>query len=91
MLLSIVPLVLAHLIKEEETALTAEIDCSIKKEQSPGKRSRDLVCCLQSLGDYEALLNPPEPVISAANQAAAKAMMFITGINIEGMPINCCK
>lgn len=91
MLLSIVPLVLAHLIEEEEIALITEIDCSIGKEQSPGKRSRDLVSCLQSLGDYEALLNPPESVISAANQAAAKAMMFVSGINIEDMPINCCK
>ncbi|KAL8158128.1 hypothetical protein AgCh_002719 [Apium graveolens] len=89
MLLSIVPLVLDHLIKEEEIALTAKIDCSIGKEQSPGKRSRDLVSCLQSLGDYEALLNPPESVISAANQAAAKAMMYVSGINLEDTPINC--
>lgn len=90
MLLSIVPLVLAHLIKEEEIALTAKIDY-IGKEQSPGKRSRDLVSCLQSLGDYEVLLNPPESVIPAANQAATKAMMFVSGINVEDMPINCCK
>nr|XP_017226911.1 PREDICTED: mediator of RNA polymerase II transcription subunit 33A-like isoform X2 [Daucus carota subsp. sativus] len=89
MLLSIVPLVLAHLIKEEEIALDAQMDCSIGKEQFRGKRSRDLVFCLQSLGDYQALLNPPESVVSAANQAAAKAMMFVSGIKVEETTINC--
>lgn len=104
MLLSIATLVVVDLIKEEEVALTAGPEGHNEKhskEHVPGKRRRDLVACLQKLGDFKTLLTPPESVISAANQAAAKAMMFIASINagnaysdcvgIKDTSIKCCK
>lgn len=104
MLLSIATLVVVDLIKEEEVALAAGTEGSDEKhskEHVPGKRRRDLITCLQKLGDFKTLLTPPESVVSAANQAAAKAMMFIASINagnvysdcvgIKDTSIKCCK
>lgn len=98
MLLSITTLVVADLIEEEESSA---IDENESKKHAPGNRRKDLMSCLQNLGDYQMLLEPPCYVIPAANQAAAKAMMFISGINVGStyfecitmtdMPINCCK
>lgn len=62
----------------------------------------DLVSSLQSLGDYQSLLTPPQSVIPAANQAAVKAMMFTSGVNVSScsyfdlvnmkdMAVNFCK
>nr|XP_017219089.1 PREDICTED: mediator of RNA polymerase II transcription subunit 33A isoform X2 [Daucus carota subsp. sativus] len=92
MLLSIATLVIVNLIKEEEIALTAEAEVHNEKhskERVPGKRRRDLVTCLQKLGDFKTLLTPPESVIPAANQAAAKAMMFIATINAGNAYSDC--
>lgn len=104
MLLSITPLVVAELIKEEEISPTAKTEYKTGnncKEKAPGERRRDLISCLQSLGDYQTLLTPPESVLSAANQAAATAVMFTAGINAgnvysectnrKNMPTSCCK
>lgn len=105
MLLTITTLVAADLIEEEESAPTDETEKSDtihdREYHVPGNRRRDFVSSLQSLGDYNSLLSPPQYVVSAANQAAAKAMMFIPGINVgssyfecmsmKDMPINCCK
>lgn len=84
MLLSIVTLVIVDLIREEEITPTDDTEGhneTHSKEHVPGKRHRDLITCLQKLGDFKTLLAPPESVISAANQAAAKAMMFIASSN----------
>ncbi|KAL3505849.1 hypothetical protein ACH5RR_031231 [Cinchona calisaya] len=102
MLFSITTLVVADLIEEEESDPTDEIDGHLDshcKKQTPGNRRRDLVSSLQNLGDYEMLLTPPHTTIPAANQAAAKAMMFVSGINLGSayfesvsltdIPINC--
>ncbi|GMP56604.1 hypothetical protein CsSME_00021025 [Camellia sinensis var. sinensis] len=102
MLLTITTLVVADLIEEEESAPIDEMECGdstrCKEKWVPGKRRRDLVSSLQSLGDYQGLLTPPQSVISAANQAAAKAVMFISGISVgsayfdcsmKDMPMNC--
>ncbi|PSS33906.1 Mediator of RNA polymerase II transcription subunit 33A like [Actinidia chinensis var. chinensis] len=103
LLLTISTLVVADLIEEEESAPTDEMECTDsihgKEKEVPGTRRGDLVSSLQSLGDYKGLLAPPHSVISAANQAAAKAMMFISGINVgtayfecvsmKDMPLNC--
>ncbi|XP_059650111.1 mediator of RNA polymerase II transcription subunit 33A [Cornus florida] len=103
MLLSITTLVIADLIEEEEDAPIDGGECFStnhwKEKQVPGKRRMDLVSSLQSLGDYQGLLTPPQAVVSAANQAAAKAMMLVSGINVgsayfecismKDMPINC--
>lgn len=105
LLLSITTLVVADLIEEEESAPSGEAECDSKdrwkEKHVPGKCRKDLVSSLQMLGDYEGLLTPPQSIISAANQAAAKAMMFVSGINVASayfefismkeLPINCCK
>lgn len=104
MLFSIITLVVADLIEEEESEACDEIESSIDrhmKNQVAGTRRRDIVSCLQSLGDYQSLLTPPQAITTAANQAAAKAMMFRSGINsnssyfecinMKDLPINCCK
>ncbi|KAG5052611.1 hypothetical protein JHK87_004809 [Glycine soja] len=39
----------------------------------------ELITSLQLLGDYESLLTPPQLVLVEANQAAAKAIMFLSG------------
>ncbi|XP_027164257.1 mediator of RNA polymerase II transcription subunit 33A-like [Coffea eugenioides] len=84
MLLSITTLVVADLIEEEESAPTDEIDVDLDSQckQTTGNRRGDLASSLQNLGDFEMLLTPPHSVIPAANQAAAKAMMFVSGINV---------
>ncbi|KAJ9154385.1 hypothetical protein P3X46_027727 [Hevea brasiliensis] len=102
-LLSIIPLVVADLIEEEENVPIEESEWVStnhwKGKKVPGKRRNDLVSSLQLLGDYQGLLSPPQSVVSAANQAAAKAMLFVSGIkvgsayfeciNMNDMPINC--
>ncbi|CAI9285367.1 unnamed protein product [Lactuca saligna] len=98
MLLSITTLVVSDLIEDDETPLQHKLDHQTI-ENNKETRRRDLVSCLQSLGDYQSLLTPPPLVVSDANQAAAKAMMFTSGINIgssayldfidiKDMPIN---
>lgn len=105
MLFSVTTLVIADLIDEEESAHTEEMRFgSTNRRQEnwvPGDRHNDLVSSLQVLGDYQSLLTPPQSVVSAANQAAAKAMLFVSGINVghayfecinmKDMPVNCCK
>ncbi|XP_021279596.1 mediator of RNA polymerase II transcription subunit 33B [Herrania umbratica] len=103
MLLSITPLVVANIVEEEESELIDESDCSptnqTKEKQAPGRCRKGLISSLQMLSDYEALLTPPQSVRSVANQAAAKAIMFISGVtvgngyyecmSINDMPMNC--
>ncbi|CAA2935110.1 mediator of RNA polymerase II transcription subunit 33A-like [Olea europaea subsp. europaea] len=103
MLLSITTLAVVNIIEEEEISLIREAERSSinqrKDVQSVGKRRRDLVSSLQQLDDFEGLLIPPPPVSSLANQAAAKAMMFLSGLTVSGgqldgmsfndMPVNC--
>lgn len=105
MLLSITPLVIADLIEEEESALNEAVACRspnhVRENTAEGNRRNDLVSSLQMLADFQGLLTPPQSIVSAANQAAAKAMLFLSGINIgssyfecvsvKDMPINCCK
>ncbi|KAK3005901.1 hypothetical protein RJ639_017767 [Escallonia herrerae] len=97
LLLSIAILAIVNIIEEEENALTDEAasnPCSERVEkQAPGQRRKDLVSSLQQLGDYEGLLASPLAVSSVANQAAAKAMMFLSGLSVgsgyvEGMSLN---
>ncbi|KAJ4954696.1 hypothetical protein NE237_011479 [Protea cynaroides] len=102
-LLCITTLVVVDLIEEEELMLIDEAECSPtnqwKEKPIGGKRRKDLVSSLQILGDYQGLLTPPQSVISVANQAAAKAMMFVSGltvgsgyfecINMNDMPMTC--
>ncbi|KAH0466015.1 hypothetical protein IEQ34_006118 [Dendrobium chrysotoxum] len=78
MLLSIVPLVIVSIVKEElDTAFAKsnyEQSISINK---PTSRRNGLVSSLQLLMQYTRLLTPPPSVTNAANNAAAKAAKFI--------------
>ncbi|XP_010921944.1 mediator of RNA polymerase II transcription subunit 33A isoform X1 [Elaeis guineensis] len=101
MLLSITTLSIADIIEEEEVSLIDEAENNNQWSDKAvgGKRRKELVSSLQVLGDYESLLVPPPSVISAANQAAAKAMMSVSGlpvgngylesINLHDKTINC--
>ncbi|XP_054785728.1 mediator of RNA polymerase II transcription subunit 33A-like isoform X2 [Prosopis cineraria] len=102
MLLCIMPLVVSNLIEEEERIPIDETENGPTdhwKDKTPGNCRKDLVSSLQSLGDYQSLLSPPQSVVAAANQAAAKAMLFVSGItigsayfeclNMTEMPIDC--
>jgi len=97
--------VVADLIAEDENTPIDESECGStnhwKENFFSGKRRIDLVSSLQLLGDYQTLLSPPQSVVSSANQAVAKAMLFVSGINVgstysecismKDLPINCCK
>ncbi|XP_048228319.1 mediator of RNA polymerase II transcription subunit 33B isoform X2 [Ricinus communis] len=103
MLLSITTVAVANIIEEEEGELLDETERGpinqIKEKQGLGKCHKGLITALQLLGDYDSLLTPPQLVSSVANQAAAKAMLFISGISsgngyyeslsMNEMPINC--
>ncbi|KAH0978452.1 hypothetical protein GBA52_028171 [Prunus armeniaca] len=102
MLLSITTLAVTNIIEEEEAQLMEEIEgdrTNQRKEQAPGKRREGLIMCLQRLGDYESLLTPPQSVCSVVNQAAAKAIMYRSGltvsngyyesVSVNDVPINC--
>ncbi|MQL96346.1 hypothetical protein Taro_029008, partial [Colocasia esculenta] len=85
MLLSVTTLAVADII-EEETNVSEETENGIsspwKEKFTSGERRRALVSSLQVLGDYEALLTPPQCAISVSNQAAAKAMLFVSGLTV---------
>lgn len=105
MLLSIAILAVVNIIEEDENEFNSEPEkCSvsqIKNIEQAGKRRQDLISSLQRLDDFEGLLTAPPPVSSLANQAAAKAMMFLSGMSVgsghlSGMslndiPLNCCE
>ncbi|CAA2988545.1 mediator of RNA polymerase II transcription subunit 33A isoform X1 [Olea europaea subsp. europaea] len=92
MLLSITTLVVADLVEEEESTSTNEIGCNmVSKHQVTGKRHMDLIFSLQNLRDYQSLLTPPQSVVPAANQAAAKAMMFVSGIDVDSAYFECIR
>ncbi|KAK4755757.1 hypothetical protein SAY87_009514 [Trapa incisa] len=103
MLFSIIPLVIADLIEEEESAIfDAAVSWStnhLRENTAEGSRRNYLVSSLQMLADFQGLLTPPRSIVSAANQAAAKAMLFLSGISVgssyfecvslKDMPFNC--
>ncbi|KAJ1695237.1 hypothetical protein LUZ63_011935 [Rhynchospora breviuscula] len=74
MLLSIVPLSIALILREESNATSEGISASSRKQS--------LVACLQSLKQFSGLLHPPEPVVCAANDAATKAAIVVTDFNM---------
>ncbi|WJX22729.1 Mediator of RNA polymerase II transcription subunit 33A [Trifolium repens] len=96
MLLCIIPLVVANLIEEEEDEEQTPINENgsgrtdyCKEKRVPGKCRNDLVSSLQVLGDYQSLLAPPQSVVAAANQAAAKAMLFVSGVTMGSAYFDC--
>lgn len=84
MLLSITPLAVADIIEEADSLCNeTELSSHIEEKKSFGNLRNELMLSLQILGDYESLLVPPLYAIPAANQAATKAAMFISGISIN--------
>ncbi|KAG0453373.1 hypothetical protein HPP92_024677 [Vanilla planifolia] len=79
MLLSIVPLAIASIVKEElDTAAGSKHSMETKKSTS---RIHGLVSSLKILGQYTVLLSPPPTIANAANNAAAKkTASFIASI-----------
>ncbi|CAN1855322.1 Mediator of RNA polymerase II transcription subunit 33B [Linum perenne] len=96
LLLSVTTITVAELIEEEESEL---VNVTASYLSTPGTCREGLVSALQILGDYEGLLTPPQPVASLANQAAAKAAVFVSGlatkngfyenVSLNDMPIDC--
>lgn len=70
LLLSILPLSIAILLKEESDKVSEGTG------DSPMKQG--FVASLQSLAQFTCLLYPPQPVIEAANDAATKAAVFVS-------------
>ncbi|XP_051127540.1 mediator of RNA polymerase II transcription subunit 33A-like isoform X2 [Andrographis paniculata] len=87
MLMSITTLVIGDLIEEEESNGANEFDS--ENDRSLRKRRKDLIFSLQNLRDYQTLLAPPRSVVPAANRAATKAMMFVSGFNVGGGQFEC--
>jgi len=52
-----------------------------KVREGLGTRKTALVSSLKILGQFEGLLSPPQSVVSAANQAAAKATNLVSSLN----------
>ncbi|XP_012092293.1 mediator of RNA polymerase II transcription subunit 33B isoform X2 [Jatropha curcas] len=103
MLLCTTTLAVANIIEEEEGELIMETESNptdqMKEKQGLGKCREGLITALQLLGDYDSLLTPPQSVSLVANQAAAKAMLFISGVtsgnsyyesmSMNDMPMSC--
>ncbi|KAF1881036.1 hypothetical protein Lal_00023067 [Lupinus albus] len=92
MLLCITALAVTKVIDEEEGELIEEAEHSCTSQRRDKQRRREMVTSLQLLGDYECLLAPPQSVVLEANQAAAKAIMFLSGnpvCNINDLPMKC--
>ncbi|KAL3647904.1 hypothetical protein CASFOL_008872 [Castilleja foliolosa] len=98
LLLAIATLVVVNIVEEEEIVLKGEVEHRSFNQRKPtesvGKRREDVVSSLQCLGYLEGLLTPPPLVSSLANQAAAKAIVFLSGIsvgsgNLSDVPVNC--
>lgn len=79
MLLSITTLAIVDIIEESDS----EMNSNWKEKRTSDDLRKELMLSLQTLGDYESLLVPPPCIISVANQAASKAAMFVSGINIS--------
>lgn len=82
-LLSITTLVVANLIEEDESAKVDRFTNKQEKQKGTGKSRHDLASSLQMLGNFIGLLAPPRSAISKANNAAAKAMFFISGTSVD--------
>ncbi|XP_022930272.1 mediator of RNA polymerase II transcription subunit 33A-like isoform X2 [Cucurbita moschata] len=93
LLLCITVLVIADLIEEVESTTSVETEYGAsnhwKEKKAPGECRNELISSLQILGEYQSLLIPLQGVISACNQAAAKAMMFISGISVSNAYLEC--
>lgn len=104
LLLSITTLSIADVINEDKSTINNQMENSnisqLQDTVLQGERHKALVHSLQLLGNFESLLVPPPSFISVANQAAAKALAFVSGIPVSvgffesigtNNKLNCCK
>ncbi|KAJ6812124.1 putative mediator of RNA polymerase II transcription subunit 33A [Iris pallida] len=79
MLLSIVPLAIVPIVKEEcKTYDTRSSNEHGKDGNNLFSRRKGLISSLQILGQFSELISPPPSVVNAANDAASKAATFIS-------------
>ncbi|WOL04556.1 mediator of RNA polymerase II transcription subunit 33A-like [Canna indica] len=84
MLLSIVPLVVVSIVKEEREMPYPfgnnflRTNSHGNRENKSSSRGNGLVSSLKLLGQFSALLSPPPSVVNAANNAATKAAVFVS-------------
>jgi hypothetical protein len=84
MLLSISTPAVASIIEEADSFYNeTKLSSHVKENEVDGNLRKELMLSLQMLGDYESLLVPPPCITPAADQAATKAAMFISGLNIS--------
>lgn len=83
-LLSIVPLAIANVLKDEDEHNSSSVQVSLASEfrsemgrKSGDSRKHGLVSSVQILGHFSSLLSPPELVVGAANHAAMKGACFV--------------
>ena len=79
LLLSITTLSIADIIREEEINESKD-----SRTEGTGECRKALMSSIQALGNYESLLVPPQCLVASANQAAAKAMLFISEFSVSG-------
>lgn len=73
-LLSIVPLTIAKVIEDD-----VKMDFPALQDSSgPSSKQQGIISSLQILGQFTGLLCPPLSVVGAANNAVAKAAMFLS-------------
>ncbi|XP_076893767.1 mediator of RNA polymerase II transcription subunit 33A-like isoform X2 [Bidens hawaiensis] len=103
LLLCITTLAIVNIVDQEESALIEENEngnMHMRSERQVfGDCRKNLVSSLQQLADFEGLLTPPSCVTNLANQAAAKAMFFFSGlgfgngyldgVSLNDMPVTC--
>uniref|UniRef100_A0A7N0T3L3 Reduced epidermal fluorescence 4 n=2 Tax=Kalanchoe fedtschenkoi TaxID=63787 RepID=A0A7N0T3L3_KALFE len=90
MLLSITTLAIVNIIESEESSLADVTECvssnQIKGQSTATTCREELISSLQFLGNFEGLLAAPQPLVMAANQAAAKAMLLVSGLAPDERP-----
>ncbi|XP_028764479.1 mediator of RNA polymerase II transcription subunit 33A isoform X2 [Neltuma alba] len=100
-LLSIVPLAIANVLKDEVEHNSSSVQVSMASEfrsemerKSVDSRKHGLILSVQVLGHFSSLLCPPDLVVGAANHAATKAACFIynsvNGEDGSGTGIHSC-
>lgn len=86
MLLSIVPLAIAAVVKEEDEGSYLSSNSFVRmsshgnRQNKIASRSHGLISSLQILGQFSVLLSPPPSVANAANNAATKAAIFVSNL-----------
>ncbi|KAK2649222.1 hypothetical protein Ddye_016711 [Dipteronia dyeriana] len=95
MLLCISTLAIADIIEEDESEFIDETEsssCNPRKDKlapAPGNVRKGLITSLKLLGEYEGLLAAPLSVQSIANQAAAKAILLVSGLTVGNGYYDC--